>query len=294
MKGPLVSVIIPTYNSAQYLLRALSSVANQNYQNWEAIIVDNHSLDNTEDIVKSFNDDRIKLLKIHNHGIIAASRNLAIKSAAGDWLAFLDADDAWEPEKLSEVARCFSGSDLIFHDMLIDYEQKRSLFQKKILKGRKLKTPVMIDLLVAQNPIVNSSVVVRAKLVNKIGGISEEPSMVGCEDYNAWLRISRLTNRFVYIAKSLGVYAVHDGNFSKKLSEGAIKSATGEFLGSLSESDRKKIRACEIYTRMRLETYSEKIDLRDLLRCVFSARSDVAIKCLIVYLKSRLGSFYGL
>src|SRR4051812_44716056 len=99
--NPLVSVVIPTYNHAQFLGRALGSVIAQTYTNWEAIVVDNHSQDDTDAVVASQSDPRIKLLKIHNNGVIAASRNKAMREARGEWIAFLDSDDAWYPEKLA-------------------------------------------------------------------------------------------------------------------------------------------------------------------------------------------------
>jgi len=98
---PLVSVVIPTYNHALFLERALRSVIDQTYSNWEAIVIDNHSNDNTDEVVASFIDKRIKLLKIHNHGSIAKSRNLGINTAKGKWIAFLDSDDLWYKEKLA-------------------------------------------------------------------------------------------------------------------------------------------------------------------------------------------------
>jgi glycosyltransferase involved in cell wall biosynthesis len=91
--SPLVSVVIPTYNHARYLGRALQSVLDQTYKNWEAIVIDNHSTDNTAELIASFADQRITYLKIHNNGVIAASRNAGIRAAKGEWLAFLDSDD---------------------------------------------------------------------------------------------------------------------------------------------------------------------------------------------------------
>ncbi len=95
--GTLVSVVIPTYNHARFLGRALQSVMDQTYKNWEVIIIDNHSQDNTDEIVEAFKDPRITLLKIHNNGVIAASRNMGIRAAKGEWIAFLDSDDHWYP-----------------------------------------------------------------------------------------------------------------------------------------------------------------------------------------------------
>lgn len=89
----LVSIVIPTYNRAQDLERALKSLLAQTFCDWEALIVDNYSKDNTDELIKSFNDPRMKLFKIHNQGVIAASRNVGIKNAKGGYVAFLDSDD---------------------------------------------------------------------------------------------------------------------------------------------------------------------------------------------------------
>jgi glycosyltransferase involved in cell wall biosynthesis len=86
---PVISVVIPTYNRANDLKRALKSVQVQTFTNWEVLIVDNHSVDNTDQVVSDFNDSRIKLFKIHNNGVIAASRNVGIREASGAYIAFL-------------------------------------------------------------------------------------------------------------------------------------------------------------------------------------------------------------
>jgi len=80
----MVSVIIPSYNHAHFLKQSLKSVIDQTYSNWEAILVDNHSEDNTDSIINSFANARIKILKIYNNGVIAVSRNLGIKHACGE------------------------------------------------------------------------------------------------------------------------------------------------------------------------------------------------------------------
>jgi len=100
--NPLVSIIIPTYNRAEDLKRALQSVLEQTFTDWEIVVVDNHSVDDTNSLIKSFNNRKIKLFKIHNEGIIATSRNLGLKHALGEYIAFLDSDDWWLPKKLEE------------------------------------------------------------------------------------------------------------------------------------------------------------------------------------------------
>ena len=110
---PLVSIVIPTYNHANYLSKALQSIVDQTYTNWEAIIIDNHSLDDTEKLINQYSDPRIKYLKVHNFGIIAKSRNEGIRVAKGDWIAFLDSDDYWEKNKIDGSLELENGSLLI-------------------------------------------------------------------------------------------------------------------------------------------------------------------------------------
>ena len=97
----MFSVILPTYNRAKFIEGAITSVLNQDYLNWELIIIDNFSKDNTQEIVEKFNDKRIKYIKYKNNGIIAKSRNYGIKLSKGNYLAFLDSDDWWYSKKLT-------------------------------------------------------------------------------------------------------------------------------------------------------------------------------------------------
>lgn len=94
---------MPSYNTAQYISQSIQSVLAQTYLNWELIIVDDCSTDNTENVVSVFlNDNRIKLLKNERNSGAAVSRNRALREARGKWIAFLDSDDLWEPEKLEK------------------------------------------------------------------------------------------------------------------------------------------------------------------------------------------------
>ena len=96
----LVSIIMPSYNTANYIADSIQSVINQTYSNWELIIVDDCSSDNSTEIIESFHDSRIQLLiNSHNSGA-AVSRNYALREAKGRWIAFLDSDDLWHPNKL--------------------------------------------------------------------------------------------------------------------------------------------------------------------------------------------------
>ena len=96
----MISVVLPTYNRAHVLGRAVDSVLAQTFSEWELIIVDNHSSDQTDHLIENYHNSKIKLYKINNEGIIAKSRNLGILHAQGEFVAFLDSDDWWSPRKL--------------------------------------------------------------------------------------------------------------------------------------------------------------------------------------------------
>jgi glycosyltransferase involved in cell wall biosynthesis len=210
----LVSIIIPTYNRIHTLKRTIESVLSQTYKNWELIIVDNYSTDNTDLFVSSIDDNRIKLLKIHNNGVIGISRNLGVENSMGECLAFLDSDDWWLPNKLEKsVYYINQGADLTYHDMYLSSKKNQKFFFKKT-RGRPLRAPVFNDLIRNGNPINNSSVLMKKNFLYKIGLFCIDKDMVAIEDYDAWLKVSKNTENFVKIPHTLGYYWCGGGNVS--------------------------------------------------------------------------------
>ena len=99
----LVSIIMPSYNTAEYIAESIQSVLAQSYKDWELLIVDDCSTDNTDEVVKPYlSDERIKYMKNDANSGAAVSRNRALREAKGKWIAFLDSDDLWMPDKLSK------------------------------------------------------------------------------------------------------------------------------------------------------------------------------------------------
>lgn len=218
---PLVSIIIPTFNHAKFISKALNSVKNQTYHNWEAIIIDNNSTDKTYKIFDKITDSRIRYLKINNNGIIAKSRNVGIKNANGEWIAFLDSDDFWSEEKLEVCIRSINENvDFIYHDLESLHHIPKFFFKNKKFIGRQLNKPILKDMLISTiskgTAIGQSSVFVRKTILDKIGGISENKKLVASEDYNTWLRIAQVTNNFKYINKRLGYFLIHEDSTQKK------------------------------------------------------------------------------
>ena len=103
MVDGLVSVIMPSWNTARWIGESVKSVINQTYKKWELIIVDDCSTDNTDEVVNSFDDKRIKYFKNEKNSGAALTRNRAIKEAQGEWIAFLDSDDLWNENKLERM-----------------------------------------------------------------------------------------------------------------------------------------------------------------------------------------------
>ena len=208
-----VSIVIPTYNSAPLLARALRSVLDQTYSNWEAFVIDNHSSDNTDAVVASFQDVRICLLKTHNQGVIAKSRNIGIRQATGQWIAFLDADDWWTPEKLERsVVVLKAGADVVYHDLR--RAGPRKSWSRRVIRSRRLQQPVFHDLYWNGNGLLNSSVVVSRKLLCAVDELSENPALVGAEDFECWLRLARQSDDFVKLPGIYGYYWIGTGNTS--------------------------------------------------------------------------------
>lgn len=213
--GPLVSVVIPTYNHAHFLGRALQSVLDQTYTNWEVILIDNHSQDNTDEVVQSFTDPRITLLKIHNDGIIAASRNMGIRAAKGEWVAFLDSDDLWYPKKLETALQGIQGdpsTDVCSTDEIMVDEMTGN---RRLLKFGPYCSDFYKSLLVTGNCLSPSASLVRRNFLNKNNILfRENEEFVTAEDYDFWMLLAQAGAKFKFIHSAQGEYLIHTTNNS--------------------------------------------------------------------------------
>ena len=210
-KESLVSVVIPSYNHAHFLGKALQSVIDQTYTNWEVLVIDNNSEDNTDNVVSSFEDIRIKLFKINNNGVIGASRNLGIQKACGEWVAFLDSDDWWYPEKLDMSVRVLkNGAQLVCHSE--DWIKNGSKF-RTVKYGPENKATYR-QLLFGKNCISTSAVTVKKDCLIKVGGFCEDYNAVGVEDYHLWIKLSRNNFNFMFLSETLGAYRVYPDSYS--------------------------------------------------------------------------------
>lgn len=194
--NPLISVIVPCYNQAQYLDECLQSVLNQTYQNWECIIVNDGSPDNTEEIAKKWleKDPRFKYMHKENGGLSSA-RNAGIREAKGEWIQFLDCDDILEKNKLCLQSNYFEKQIDILVSGYRYFENNEGVSKKRIF-GRNYFLPEVailqgdnIDvkqLFKIKNPFVISAPLYSKKIFLKIGLFNEK--LKSLEDWEFNLR----------------------------------------------------------------------------------------------------------
>jgi glycosyltransferase involved in cell wall biosynthesis len=207
---PLVSVIIPTYNHAHFLREALQSVLIQTFTNWEAIVVNNYSEDETVTVVESLSDQRISLLNFHNKGVIAASRNRGIALARGKYVAFLDSDDTWHRDKLLHCLPYLEkGADLVCHalrcigecdDVIYSGPQQRATVDALLDNG---------------TCITPSATIIRKSVLDSVGCFSECPEFNTSEDYHLWIKLAKAQAKMVFIENIFGEYRVHHSSHSR-------------------------------------------------------------------------------
>lgn len=205
-----VSVIIPCYNAEDFIKEAIESVLSQSFQNFEILVVDNNSKDQSKAIIESFQDDRVKYLKQEIQGE-AAARNKGIEEASGEYIAFLDADDLWKTNKLEEHIK--------IHDANPDYGLSYSNCDYMLKDDGTLHTMIRLGFtgtvyynLLAENFIITpSSVVVKKSVLDKVGNFNN--TYINGTDYDMWLRIAK-KHKIIFLEEPLSIYRQHDGQIT--------------------------------------------------------------------------------
>ena len=224
---PLVSVVIPTHNSATFIAEALNGVFAQTYRRFEVIVVDDGSSDDTRGVLEAFGD-RIRYLHQDNQGP-AAARNAGIRISRGEFVCFLDADDAWTPNKLESQVRFMethSDVGLLFADAE-ECEgitlQKPSILATMIFGADALSQqplPEAFRKLVVENFVPTSTVMVRMSCLAKAGLFDE--GLQNAEDRDMWLRLAA-TSEVACLPRVLATKRSHGANISSR-TEVALRS----------------------------------------------------------------------
>jgi glycosyltransferase involved in cell wall biosynthesis len=209
---PKVSIVIPAYNSLQFLPETIASVFQQTFKDFEVIVVNDGSSDATKDWVSQITDPRVKLINQENQGLSGA-RNTGIAHASGDYIAFLDADDLWEPTKLEKQVICLDENPeigLVYTWVALIDEHGKS-------KGRVFKNYAENDVwhqLIEHNIVESGSVAMVRRQCFETCGVFDRNLRSFVEDWDMWLRIAS-RYPFKVIAEPLVYYRQHSNSASK-------------------------------------------------------------------------------
>lgn len=213
----MISIIMPTYNRAKTISQAIESVLVQTFTDWELVLIDDGSTDNTQEVIgKYLSDPRVRYYNQKNAGPIAA-RNNGVKLAHGEWLAFLDSDDAWLPEKLAKqfaMALDYNRPVLIYGNYFYinqDGEKIGEFFGHKTTPHAGKVT----NYLLTDNFLLTSSVLMPKKSFEQVGGFDQNLNLTIGEDYELWLRLS-LELEFYYISEPIALYRMHEVQLTKQ------------------------------------------------------------------------------
>lgn len=206
MKEELVSIIMPSYNTGRFIQETINSVINQTYDNWELIIVDDCSSDNTDDIVKSINDNRVIYLKNERNNGAAISRNKALRKAKGKWIAFLDSDDLWKKDKLEKQIKFMKENNYYF-----SYTSYIEIDEESKPNGKRITGPKRITEKGMANYCWPGCLTVMYD-AEKIGLIQIEDIKKN-NDYAMWLKISKKVDCYL-LNEELAMYRKRNGSIS--------------------------------------------------------------------------------
>ncbi len=244
---PLVSILTPVYNVERYIKKCIHSVLNQTYRNWEWIIIDDGSTDNTPKIIKSFDDPRIIYIRQKRKGVekIVETFNIAFKKSTGDLIALLAGDDYWPRYKLDLQVKIFrEDCDVIlcYGDVCIInvFDERISRRKPKAPKKMLYNNPIGSSLkmfFLLKNFIPAPTLIIRRDILEKIGGFVQVDGLPA-EDFPTLIRLS-LEGKFYYIPKILAFYRKHPLSISFGKSLEFAKTSSKFILDFLKEYNER-------------------------------------------------------
>lgn len=241
----MFSIVIPLYNKEQSVTNTLQSVLNQTFTEFEVVIVNDGSTDNSVEKVEAFNDPRIRLIHQANAGVSAA-RNKGIEEANYEWIAFLDADDLWMEDKLEFVRNAISFNDnieLVLHAFETTIVHKN----KTIINCYRKEQGVLSSLLLAivdGLKIQTSTVVVKKSLFENHKQLYFRLGVNNSEDREVWYKLACLKVKTVYLSNVLSEYVVDEnvnsltGNKNKKYHFLKMEENLSQFLDKLNDKEK--------------------------------------------------------
>ncbi len=189
MKNPRVSVIIPTYNRDKLILKALDSIFNQTFKDFEILIIDDASTDNTEQVIQEMNHPQIRYFKLEKNGGQCIARNFALQHVKGEFVAFLDSDDEWLPEKLEKQVALFdNGSDRMGGAYGNSYTTDAIKDETVLIKTENYRGNIHDKFLAGFCPPTPSMFMVKREALERVNGFDEK--LLTFVDLDLWMRIS--------------------------------------------------------------------------------------------------------
>lgn len=202
-----VSVIIPTYNRSELLKKAVESLENQSHQNFEIIIIDDCSTDDTAEVVRGMNDERIIYLKHSINKGGSEARNTGIKKATGNFIGFLDSDDQWLPDKLEKQLKQFEGRpDVGVVYTGVQVVDEHNLPTRKIVP--EYRGEILPKLFESNCIDTTSSVLVKREVLDQVKGF--DAGLPSCQDWDLYIRLAQVT-KFDFVKESLVLFYHHSG-----------------------------------------------------------------------------------
>lgn len=210
MDNNLVSIITPLYNSEKYIEATIESIIKQTYQNWEMIIVDDCSKDNSVNIAEKYvkNDKRIKLIKQEKHNGAAISRNIAIERSKGRYIAFIDSDDIWLPDKLGKQIAFMKSNNYGFTYSYYQILKENGEITKNIIKP---KLKVNYNDMLKKCEIGCLTVVYDTAFLGK----QYMPLIKKRQDYGLWLKLLRNIKYAYCYPEILALYRIRENSISR-------------------------------------------------------------------------------
>ena len=225
---PLVSIITPTYNHEKFIAQCLESVLSQEYPAWEQIVVDDGSSDRTGEIISQYNDKRIKYIYQDNKGImrLAESYNMALQISKGEYIAVLEGDDLWPPDKLKIQIDAMRKSDAILSwgraEVIDEKGDLLAVLPDDMEAFMNLSWEKHLCNLLIGNPMHSCTIVCRRDALQSIGGF-KQPEGLPSVDGSTWLELSLIGN-FLPINAVLGCYRRHDNQISSAMKSSMIRA----------------------------------------------------------------------
>ncbi|AQS38838.1 glycosyl transferase [Shewanella psychrophila] len=218
--NPLVSVVVPLYNCADFITETVESIINQSYKNFEIVIVDNCSTDESLSVVNEYSHkfSNISVIQtMNNSGGPAHPRNLGIESSKGDYIAFLDSDDIWEENKLQlQIDLMMSESYNFLSTSTCNIDQYGVPLKSNLKKPNEDKKSYGVKSMLVRNTITTSSVIVERQFIGSLR-FSEDIDLVTVEDYFLWLQLlNKQDCKFCHLGDALVRYRVFSASLGSK------------------------------------------------------------------------------